>query len=384
VERTRDFGESYLGLALWHRLKLDELLARLLPAGRESVAWSQIAALLTVARFCAQRSELGVAEHWFDTTALDDLLGVDTALVNDARLYRALDQLGTHKDALCAHLMERYRQWFGVRFEFLLYDVTSTFFEGQAERNPQAQRGYSRDGRGDCKQVCIGLVCTPEGLPLAFEVFAGNRADVTTVEDIVRAMEEKYGASERIWVMDRGMVSAANIGFLRERKARYLIGTPKSWLRHHEAALLERADWREVQDGLEVRLVEQPEAAAGERYVLCRSTARAEKERAMLARQSERLTEALGRLSMRRCAGSRKTIRRQSAGASVAPSANIRPRPRSSKRLWYTTPRVAPVHSRSPAWWPPGRRRIGRRARISCAPTARRPTRRSCGAGISS
>lgn len=296
VERTRDFGESYLGLALWHRLKLDELLARLLPAGRESVAWSQMAALLTVARFCAQRSELGVAEHWYDTTALDDLLGVDTGLVNDTRLYRALDQLGAHKHALCAHLMERYRQWFGVRFEFLLYDVTSTFFEGQAERNPQAQRGYSRDNRGDCKQVCIGLVCTPEGLPLSFEVFAGNRADVTTVEDIVRAMEEKYGASERIWVMDRGMVSAANIGFLRERKARYLIGTPKSWLRHHEAALLEQTDWREVQDGLEVRLVDHPEAAAGERYVLCRSTARAEKERAMLARQSERLTEALGRI----------------------------------------------------------------------------------------
>lgn len=296
VERTRDFGESYLGLALWHRLKLDELLGRLLPAGRESVAWSQMAALLTVARFCAQRSELAVAEHWYDTTALDDLLGVDTRLVNDARLYRALDQLGAHKDALCAHLMERYRQWFGVRFEFLLYDVTSTFFEGQAERNPQAERGYSRDNRGDCKQVCIGLVCTPEGLPLSFEVFAGNRADVTTVEDIVRAMEEKYGASERIWVMDRGMVSAANIGFLRERKARYLIGTPKSWLRHHEAALLERTDWREVQDGLEVRLVDHPEAAAGERYVLCRSTARAEKERAMLARQTERLTEALGRI----------------------------------------------------------------------------------------
>ena len=296
VERTRDFGESYLGLALWHRLRLDELLARLLPAGRESVAWSQMAALLTVARFCAQRSELGVAEHWYDTTALDDLLGVDTSLVNDARLYRALDQLGAHKNALCAHLMERYREWFGVRFEFLLYDVTSTFFEGQAEANPQAQRGYSRDNRGDCKQVCIGLVCTPEGLPLAFEVFPGNRADVTTVEDIVRAMEEKYGACERIWVMDRGMVSAANIGFLRERKARYLIGTPKSWLRHHEAALLDQTEWREVQDGLEVRLVDHPEGAPGERYVLCRSSARADKERAMLQRQSERLAEALGRV----------------------------------------------------------------------------------------
>ena len=138
VERSRDFGESYLALSLWHRLGLHTLLAELLPVGRESVGWSHTAALLTVARFCAQRSELGVAEHWYDTTALDDLLGVDTALINDDRLYRGLDQLGQHKDALCSHLMTRYRQWFGVRFEFLLYDVTSTYFEGQAEQNPQA------------------------------------------------------------------------------------------------------------------------------------------------------------------------------------------------------------------------------------------------------
>ena len=293
VERSRDFGESYLGLALWHRLRLDELLSELLPAGREAVAWPHVAALLTVARFCAQPSELGVAEHWYDTTALDELLGVDPALVNDARLYRALDQLAQHKDALCAHLMERYRQWFGVRFEFLLYDVTSTYFEGQAELNPQAQRGYSRDQRSDCKQVCLGLVCTPEGLPLSFEVFAGNQPDVTTVEHIVHLMEEKYGAAERIWVMDRGMVSEANLGFLRGRKARYLVGTPKSWLRAHEAALLDRTEWQQVQAGLEVRLVAHAGGEPGERYVLCRSSARAEKERAMLQRQSDRLTAEL-------------------------------------------------------------------------------------------
>jgi transposase len=299
IERTRDFGESYLGLALWHRLKLDELLRRLLPAGDEAIEWSQVAALLTVARFCGQRSELGVAEHWYDTTALDDLLGVDTARVNDARLYRALDHLGKNKDALCAHLMERYRQWFGVRFEFLLYDVTSTYFEGQAELNAEAQRGYSRDQRGDCKQVCIGLVCAPEGLPLSFEVFAGNRADVTTVEVIVGQMEKKYGVAERIWVMDRGMVSEANIAFLRARKARYLVGTPKSWLRHHEAALLAQTDWQEVQAGLEVRLVTPPDGEPGEKYVLCRSAARAEKERAMLQRQSDQLAAALGRIAVR-------------------------------------------------------------------------------------
>lgn len=296
VERTRDFGEVYLGLALWRRLKLDELLQALLPTGRESVEWERVAALLTIARFCAQRSELGIAEHWYETTALDDLLGVAPERVNDDRLYRALDELGAHKDALCSHLMERYRQWFGVRFEFLLYDVTSTFFEGQAEGNDQAQRGYSRDQRSDCKQVCIGLVCTPEGLPLSFEVFSGNRADVTTVEEIVTMMESKYGAAQRVWVMDRGMVSESNIAFLRSRKARYLVGTPKSWLRQHEAALLEHSDWHEVQDGLEVRLVSHRDGEPGEQYVLCRSSARAQKERAMLQRQSDGLTEALGKI----------------------------------------------------------------------------------------
>jgi len=293
VERSRDFGQAYLALSLWHRLDLHRLLADLLPQGRESVAWAHVAALLTIARFCGQPSELGVAEQWFDSTALDDLLGLDTAQINDDRLYRGLDHLARHKDRLCSHLMDRYRQWFGVRFEFLLYDVTSTYFEGACEQNPQAQRGYSRDQRPGNKQVCIGLVCTPEGLPLSFEVFAGNRADVTTVEHIVRAMEEKYGQAERVWVMDRGMVSEANIAFLRARQARYLIGTPKSWLKAHEQALLEQSDWQTVQAGLEARLVEHPGGEPGERYVLCRSTARAEKERAMLARQSERLTEEL-------------------------------------------------------------------------------------------
>jgi len=293
VERCRDFGQCYLALALWHRLGLDKLLAQLLPRGRESVDWARTIALLAVARFCAQRSELGVAEQWFASTALDDLLGIAPAQVNDARLYRALDHAGKHKDALCSHLMARYRDWFGTRFEFLIYDVTSTYFEGACEGNEQAQRGYSRDHRPDCKQVCIGLVCTPEGLPLSFEVFAGNRNDVTTVKEIVLAMEQKYGAAERVWVMDRGMVSEENLAFLRARKARYLVGTPKSWLRKHEQSLLEKDNWHEVRGGLEVRLVEHPGGEPGERHVLCRSSARAEKERAMLARQSERLTKEL-------------------------------------------------------------------------------------------
>lgn len=293
VERVRDFGEAWLGLALWHRLGLHKLLAGLIEPGKAAVPWQDIATVLTTARFCAQRSELGIAEHWYERTALEDITGIPLAKINDDRLYRGLDVLAAHKDKLCAHLMERYRDWFGIRFEFLLYDVTSTFFEGAAKANDKAAHGYSRDQRSDCKQVCIGLVCSPEGLPLSFEVFAGNRTDVTTVEQIVTSMEAKYGQAERVWVMDRGMVSEKNIAFLRARQARYLVGTPKSQLREFEQPLLERDGWHAVQSGLEARLIAHPDGQGKEQYVLCRSTARAEKERAMLARQSESLCAEL-------------------------------------------------------------------------------------------
>jgi transposase len=292
VERVREFGAVYLGLALWRRLGLHTLLRELMGRGKEEVDWELVACILTVARFCAQPSELGVAERWYQRTALEDLLGVDWGKVNDDRLYRGLDALLEKKEALTAHLLQRYASWFGVGFEFLVYDVTSTYFEGQGG-GAKAARGYSRDNRPDCKQVCIGLVVSPEGLPLAYEVFAGNRTDVTTVEEIVTTMEKKYGKAERIWVMDRGMVSEANIEFLRERKAFYVVGTPKAELRHFEAALLDRQGWKQVRPDVEVKLVDHPDGQGKEQYVLCRSQARREKEKAMLVRQQERL---LGKL----------------------------------------------------------------------------------------
>ena len=293
VERVREFGSVYLALALWRRLGLHELLTELMDCGRETVPWAEVAAVLTAGKFCGQASELGVAEEWYARTALEDLSGIAPEFINDDRLYRGLDQLGKHKDRLCEHLMQRYRDWFGVRFEFLLYDVTSTYFEGQALGNTKAARGYSRDQRSDCKQVCIGLVCTPEGLPLNYEVFAGNRVDVTTVEDVVRKMEARFGQAERIWVMDRGMLSEANIDFLRARKALYIVGTPKADLRHFEAELAEEENWNVVQHGLEARVVAHPDGDGSEKYVLCRSQARGEKEKAMLERQMNRLTEEL-------------------------------------------------------------------------------------------
>jgi transposase len=293
VERVREFGQVYLGLALWRRLGLHQVLKEIIEAGREEVPWELTACTLTMARFCGQRSELEVAERWYADSALEDLLGVPFEQINDSRLYRGLDVLHEHKERLCTHLLERYRDWFGVQFEFLLYDVTSTYFEGQAKANRKAARGYSRDHRPDCKQVNIGLVVTPEGLPIGYEVFAGNTADVTTVEDMVEMMEKKYGQAQRIWVMDRGMISEDNLDFLRERQARYIVGTPKSQLRRFEQHVAEQENWAQVQDGIEVKLVPHPDGGSDEQYVLCRSSARREKEAAMIELARQRLRAQL-------------------------------------------------------------------------------------------
>jgi transposase len=312
VERVREFGKVYLALALWRRLHLQTFFSEHCHRGREQVDWATVACILSIGRFCSQSTELALSERWYASTALDDLVGVDVADVYDNRLYRGLDEILAVRDELFGHLRERYESMFGSRFEFLLYDVTSTYFEGQCERNPQAQRGYSRDNRPDCKQVCIGLVVTPEGLPLAYEVFAGNRADVTTVEDIIDLMERKYGRAERIWAMDRGMVSEENLDYLRERDALYIVGTPKGRLRLFERQLLEQADWKQVQEGVEVKLLDHPDHQGKERYVLCRSKARHEKESAMLRRQLERLRGKLEQIdaALRRRPAARDKIER--------------------------------------------------------------------------
>lgn len=216
------------------------------------------------------------------------------AKVNDDRLYRALDRLLPSKTAIERHLKNRLGELFGLEYDLLLYDVTSTFFEGQAEKNPQAQRGYSRDQRPDCKQVCIALVVSREGMPLGYEVFAGNRTDVTTVEEIVAKIETQYGTGERIWVMDRGMVSEENLAFLREKPRRYIVGTPKGQLRRFEAEIVGQG-WTEVHTGLEVKLCPTPDG--DETFILCRSAARREKERAMHERAAARLEAGLTALA---------------------------------------------------------------------------------------
>ena len=297
VERGRAFGAVWLGWTLWRALRLEALCAALLPPGREAVPWAQMAAVLVIARLCEPSSELHIAEDWYRTTALEDLLGVPAARIDDNRLYRALDRLLPHKEAIEQHLRTRLGELFALEYDLLLYDVTSTYFEGLAEANALAARGYSRDHRPDCKQVCLALVVTRDGMPLGYEVFAGNRTDVTTVEDIVEAMETRYGLAQRIWVMDRGMTSQDNLDWLRETGRRYLVGTPKSELKKWAGALAEARDWQAVRDGIEAKHCLGPDG--GETFVLIRSVERREKERAMHGRFCRRIEDGLTRLGQR-------------------------------------------------------------------------------------
>ena len=290
LERGRRFGDVWLAWRLWQAVGLDRFLEARLPRGREDLPWSAIAAVLVIARLCEPSSELHIAEDWFRRTALDDLLGLAAEKINDDRLYRALDHLLPHKEALETHLKERLGTLFKLEYDLLLYDVTSTYFEGQALRNRLAARGYSRDHRPDCKQVCIGLVVSRQGYPLGYEVFAGNRNDVTTLQEIVARMESRYGSEGRIWAVDRGMVSDANLQWLQQRGSRYIVGTPKGQLKQFQRHLLS-GSWQEVRVGLEVQIV--PGASGHETFILCRSADRAAKEQAMRARFEQRLEAGL-------------------------------------------------------------------------------------------
>ena len=289
LERTRDFGDVWLAWGLWRLLGLDVLLEQEMRHSRATVPWHIVAAILTVARFCEPSSELHIETTWYRRTALEDLLHVSPETVHTDRLYAGLDELLPHKETIEKHLQQRLGQLFDLDYELLLYDVTSTYFEGQCKGNPQAKRGYSRDKRSDCLQVCIALVVTTDGMPLGYEVFAGNRHDSTTVEEIVETMEEKHGKANRIWVMDRGMVSESNLSFVRRREGSYIVGTPKATLRKFEAALVEQKDWSEVEAGVEVKLVPSPDGE--ETFILARSAERREKEKAIHERFIQRMEE---------------------------------------------------------------------------------------------
>jgi transposase len=293
VERKRAFGGPWIGLELCRQVGLIDFLERTLPAGREEIPWPVMAQILILARLCDPASELHIAERFYQASALSDLLGVPANKVNEDRLYRALDQLLPHKEELERHLKNRLGELFDLDYDLLLYDVTSTYFEGDAKGNELAQRGYSRDHRPDCKQVNIALVVSRDGMPLGYQLFAGNRNDVTTLEEIVERIERLYGKANRIWVLDRGMVSEENLRFLKEAKRRYIVGTPKGMLKRFEPELRSK-DWEQVREGLEVRFCPAP--GGEEIFLLCRSAQRKEKEQAMHERFEKRIEERLGKI----------------------------------------------------------------------------------------
>jgi hypothetical protein len=293
VERSRKFGGPWLGLELLRRLRLDRFLEESLPAGREQIPWPLMATVLVLGRLCDASSELHLAERFYESSALADLLSVPAEKVNADRLYRALDAVLPHKAGLEKHLKQNLGELFELDYDLLLYDVTSTYFEGSAENNPQAQRGYSRDHRPDCKQVNIALVVSRCGMPLGYEIFAGNRNDATTLEEIVGHIEGLYGKANRIWVMDRGMASEDNVEFLREGRRRYIVGTAKNSLRKFQRELL-APDWDLVHEGLEVRITPAP--GGQEVFILCRSAERRAKEQAMHERFECRIEEGLSKI----------------------------------------------------------------------------------------
>ena len=290
LERTRQFGACYLGLDLWRRLELDRFFEQAVDDDPADVAWSRVAALLAINRLCAPGSELAIEQRWYPSTALDDLLGIEEGKINDTRLYRCLDRILPHKTKLEQHLKDRYGALFGAEFDVLLYDLTSTYVEGAAEKNPMMRRGYSRDHRPDCEQMVIALIVNSEGFPFSYETFDGNRADVSTMETILRMVERKYGKARRIWVMDRGIVSEENLAAIRKRGGQYLVGTPRSQMKPFEEEL-GKDGWTQVRPEVEVKKVAIPQGE--ETYILCRTAGRKEKEKAIRNRFSSSMEKAL-------------------------------------------------------------------------------------------
>jgi transposase len=300
LERTRQFGACWLGWELWKRLGLNGFFAQAVDSDPAEVPWSTVVAVLAINRLCAPGSELAVEERWYPSTALEDLLSIEEGKINDTRLYRCLDRMLPHKTALERHLKQRYGELFAAEFDVLLYDLTSTYVEGAAEKNPMMRRGYSRDHRPDCQQMVIALIVNSEGFPFSYETFDGNRADVSTMETILRMVERKYGKARRIWVMDRGVVSEENLAAIRQRGGQYLVGTPRSQMKQFEAELL-KDDWTRVRPEVEVKQVAIPQGE--ETYILCRTASRKEKEKAIRKRFSTRMELALQRLQKTIVAG---------------------------------------------------------------------------------
>jgi transposase len=303
LRRPRAFGNCWLACQTWRQLELDRCWQQRLPDGRETVSWEKVLQLLVVNRLIDPGSELRVHRQWFLHSAMDELLGVDFVVAEKDRLYRCLDRILEHKQELFVWLRQRWADLFQADFEVLLYDLTSTYFEGAMEDNPKAKRGYSRDGRPDCLQVVIALVVTTDGFPLAYEVMDGNTSDRSTLRGFLDKIETIYGKAKRMWVMDRGIPTEEILAEMRDlsRPVAYLVGTPKSKIKQHEKKWLE-LPWRKVRDSVEVKLFEQD----GELYVLAKSEGRQLKEIAIRRKKLARLLRKLR--AMRRSLPSRDQL----------------------------------------------------------------------------
>jgi len=291
LRRARCFGNCWLGQLVWRELELDRFWDDKLGAQRGEVPWAMVLELLVINRLIDPGTEFRLHRQWFDRSAMDELLGCDFAVAGKDRLYRCLDLVLPYKEAVFQHLRQRWRDLFSADFDVLLYDLTSAYFEGLCELIPKARHGYSRDGRPDCRQVVIGLVITPDGLPLAYEVLPGNTSDKTTLRTFLKLIETRYGKARRVWVMDRGIPTEEVLAEMRQEGVQYLVGTPKGRLTRLEKSFLLRT-WQEVHEGVRVKLLD----ASGELLVLARSDDRVQKERAMRLRRLRKLYTGLREL----------------------------------------------------------------------------------------
>lgn len=294
LRRPRSFGDCWLGCLLWEELQLGAFWDSKLEQERGAVPWTKVLQLLVINRLCEPGSEFAVHRRWFLRSAMDELLATDFAVAEKDRLYRCLDRVLPHKDELCRFLTARWKTLFDAQFDVLLYDLTSTYFEGSCAQIPKAKHGYSRDGRPDCRQIVIALVVTTDGLPLAYEVFPGNTVDKTTLKPFLEKIEKLYGKARRVWVMDRGVPTERMLEEMRNEQVAYLVGTPRSLLSRMEQDLVDRP-WEQVHEGVQVKLLEQE----NELYVLARSVDRQKKEQAMRRRKLKQLIHGLNRLKRR-------------------------------------------------------------------------------------
>lgn len=314
--RPRSFGDCWLSCHLWQKLGLDEFWSDRLDSLRSDISWAKVLKLLVVNRLIHPGSEFYIHRQWFDKTAMDELLSTDYRIASKDRLYRCLDRILEHKEDLCKHLKSKWEDMFGIEFDVLLYDLTSTYFEGLCEQNPKARFGYSRDKRSDCRQVIIALIVTPEGFPLGYEVLPGNTLDKTTLRFFLKKIESMYGKARRVWVMDRGIPTEEVLAQMRDENIQYLVGTPRAMLNKLEYKLAE-LDWKQANDNVVVKLLAQD----NELYVLAKSKDRRAKERAIRKYKLRKYLLGLARLR-KNCRNRDKLLERlgalkQQAGKSV-------------------------------------------------------------------